>query len=88
MLRNVRARLSESEMARFGGNAHVRRGLSDDSLWDGFWVFGGSDRSQTFERAVPVDRGDRHSYVHVGERLAVALGGRQDAAAGHRVVHA
>ena len=56
VLRNVRARPSESEMVRFGRNAHVRRGLSDDSLWDGFWVFGGSDRSRRFERAVPVDR--------------------------------
>ena len=56
VLRNVRARPSESEMARFGGNAHVRRGLSDDSLWDGFWLFGGSARSRRFERAVPVDR--------------------------------
>ena len=55
-LRNVRARPSESEMARFGGNAHVRRGLSDSSLWDGFWLFGGSSRSRRFERAVPVGR--------------------------------
>ena len=31
VLRNVCARPSESEMARFGGNAHVRRGLSDSS---------------------------------------------------------
>ena len=57
VLRNVRSRPSQAQMARFGANAHVRRGLSDAALWDGFWVFAGSGRSRRFERAVPVDRG-------------------------------
>ena len=54
--RSVQVHPSEEVMTRIGANAHVRRGLSDAALWDGFWVFSGSARSRRFERAVPVDR--------------------------------
>ena len=40
----------------FGRNAHVIRGRSDPDLWDGFWVFRGSEDSRRFRRAVPVTR--------------------------------
>lgn len=43
-------------IARFGRNAHIRRGLSDRRLWDRFWVISGSTHSQRFKRAVPVTR--------------------------------
>ncbi len=57
ILRDVRSTPSAEEMQRFSGNAHVRRGLSDDRLWDRFWIFGGSERSERFRKAVPVTRG-------------------------------
>jgi len=41
---------------RFSVNAHVRRGDSDSSLWDSFWLFGGSSWSQRFQQAVPVTK--------------------------------
>ena len=56
ILADVRTRPDASTMARYGRNAHVRRGLSDDDLWDGFWVFAGTPRSRRFPRAVPVTR--------------------------------
>ena len=56
VLRDVRSRPSAEEMRRFSENSHVRRGLSDDRLWDGFWIFGGSERSKRFRKAVPVTR--------------------------------
>ena len=56
VLRDVRARPSAGEMARFGANAHIRRGLWDSGLWDRFWVFGGSSNSRRFHHAVPVTR--------------------------------
>ncbi len=56
VLRDVQCRPGAGELRRFSENAHVRRGMSDDSLWDRFWVFGGSDRSRRFRRAVPVTR--------------------------------
>ena len=40
---------------RSARNAHVVRGRCTGS-WDGFWVFGGSDESRRFERAVPITR--------------------------------
>ena len=43
------------EGERSARNAHVVRGRCTGS-WDGFWVFGGSDESRRFERAVPVTR--------------------------------
>jgi hypothetical protein len=43
-------------MKRYGTNAHILRGISDDSLWDRFWVFGGSANSKRFHKAVPVTR--------------------------------
>ena len=55
-LRDVRKRPLSEAMRRFGANAHVRRGLCDPELWDGFWVFGGSSHSRRFERAVPLTR--------------------------------
>ena len=56
ILRDVRAQPSTEEIARYGTNAHIRRGLWDSDLWDRFWVFGGSDNSRRFRHAVPVTR--------------------------------
>jgi len=57
ILSGVRSEPSDVELARYGTNAHVRRGLNDPlAHWDGFWVFGGSSRSRRLRRAVPVDR--------------------------------
>jgi hypothetical protein len=56
ILPNVRSKPSPAQLQRFGANAHVRKGLNDDAHWDGFWIFGGSERSVRFNRAVPVDR--------------------------------
>jgi hypothetical protein len=56
ILPNVRVKPTPEQLQRFGSNAHVRKGLNDDAHWDGFWVFGGSERSVRFHRAVPVDR--------------------------------
>ncbi|MDA1189397.1 MAG: hypothetical protein O2854_06955 [Chloroflexi bacterium] len=57
VLANVRSRPDDATMARFGGNAHIRRGLTNAKHWDGFWIFGGSLNSRRFERAVPITRG-------------------------------
>jgi hypothetical protein len=56
LLRGVRARPSRATLSPFLRNAHVRRGLSDEALWDGYWVFRGSQRSRRFRAAVPVTR--------------------------------
>lgn len=56
ILPNVRSKPTPDQLQRFGANAHVRKGLNDDVHWDGFWVFGGSERSVRFNRAVPVNR--------------------------------
>jgi len=56
ILSNVRVKPSSEQLQRFGSNAHVRKGLNSDTNWDGFWVFGGSERSVRFNRAVPVTR--------------------------------
>jgi len=56
VLANVRAHPGEQALARFGANAHVRRGLADAAYWDGFWVFGGGPGSGLFERALIVGR--------------------------------
>ena len=58
ILRDVRARPSEAELARFGANAHVRRGLADPTYWDGFWVFAGAPRSAAFARALVIGRAE------------------------------
>lgn len=55
-LSNVRRPPEAPQFAQVAENAHVRRGLTDPSHWDGFWVFRGSERSQRFRRAVPVTR--------------------------------
>ncbi|MDP6403223.1 MAG: hypothetical protein QF467_06715 [SAR202 cluster bacterium] len=56
VIRDVRSRPTANVFRRVAANAHVRRGLSQPGLWDGFWVFCGSDRSRRFHRAVPVTR--------------------------------
>ena len=56
ILKDVTQRPTDAEMKRYGANAHILRGLSDDSLWDRFWVFGGSPNSKRFQKAVPVTR--------------------------------
>jgi len=56
VLRDVTSRPDDEVLERFGANAHVRRGLSNSTLWDRFWVFRGSGRSRRFQRAVPVTR--------------------------------
>ena len=43
-------------MRRIGRNAHVLRGLTDPSHFDGFWVFCGTENSRRFRGAVPVNR--------------------------------
>ena len=56
LLRSVRARPSRAALSPFLRNAHVRRGLCDAALWDGYWVFRGSERSRRFRAGVPVTR--------------------------------
>lgn len=56
VLRDVASRPPEHVLRGFQANAHVRRGLSDPALWDGFWVFKGSRRSRRFHHAAPVTR--------------------------------
>ena len=57
ILSDVRAEPSETELKRYRTNAHIRRGCNDPSEnWDGFWVFGGSDKSMRLKYGVPVDR--------------------------------
>ena len=43
-------------MERFQANAHLRRAMSCESLWDNFWVFAGSSWSNRFYKAVPVTK--------------------------------
>ena len=56
ILRSVWVPPSDLQMERFNVNAHIRRGMADEDLWDGFWVFGGSSWSRRFYKAVPVTR--------------------------------
>ena len=56
VVEDVKDRPKERVFERVRANAHVRRGLSDPRLWDGFWVFAGSSRSRRFRKAVPVVR--------------------------------
>ncbi|MBT3942229.1 MAG: hypothetical protein HOC77_06035 [Chloroflexi bacterium] len=57
ILAGVEEHPTQAEMARYGVNAHIRRGLNDPSQhWDRFWIFGGSERSKRLTHAVPVDR--------------------------------
>lgn len=57
ILSGVLAEPSQTELKRYGTNAHIRRGFNDPSEnWDGFWVFGGSDKSLRLKYGVPVDR--------------------------------
>jgi hypothetical protein len=57
ILSSVLAEPTETELKRYGTNAHIRRGFNDPSEnWDGFWVFGGSDKSMRLKYGVPVDR--------------------------------
>jgi hypothetical protein len=56
ILKSVSGQPSDIEMGRFQVNAHIRRGMSDKSLWDKFWVFGGSSWSNRFYKAVPVTK--------------------------------
>ncbi|MDC0035745.1 hypothetical protein OAJ44_05265 [Chloroflexi bacterium] len=56
VLKSVSQQPSELEMQRFQVNSHIRRGMSDKSLWDNFWVFGGSSWSNRFYKAVPVTK--------------------------------
>ena len=56
VLRKVTARPDDAALVRFGRNSHIRRGLSDPGLWDGFCLFSGSSRSRRLSRAAPIDR--------------------------------
>ena len=56
VLRDVVSHPDTATLRRFAANAHVRRGLSDARLWDGFWAFAGSPASRRFKTAVPVTR--------------------------------
>lgn len=53
---DVAERPHEVALTRINRNAHVRRGLTHEKYWDGFWVFAGSENSRRFEKAVPVTR--------------------------------
>ena len=54
--RSVTDPLSTLDLEPINLNAHVRRAMTDDSLWDSFWVFCGSSWSRRFKKAVPVTR--------------------------------
>ena len=56
ILRSVSTRPDIQTLDRFSTNSHIRRAMDDDSLWDGFWVFGGSSWSKRFSKAVPVTK--------------------------------
>ena len=56
VLKSVSEFPSELEMERFQANAHLRRAMSYESLWDNFWVFAGSSWSSRFYKAVPVTK--------------------------------
>jgi putative DNA base modification enzyme with NMAD domain len=58
VLRDVGGRPDEAALARFGANAHIRRGLADEACWDGFWVFAGGPGSGLFERALVIGRAE------------------------------
>ncbi len=49
-------RPSDEQLARFGANAHVRKGLNNPANWDGFWVFAGTPQTVRFERAAAFGR--------------------------------
>ncbi len=70
ILRSVREQPGEKQMARFGANAHVRKGLNDPLHWDGFWVFAGTKRAGRFERGVPFAR-------ELCDRVMLAAGGER-----------
>ena len=56
VLKGVRSRPTDGVIRVFEKNAHLRRGLTDPALWDGFWVFKGGEGSRRFPRAVPVHK--------------------------------
>jgi len=56
ILSSVDVRPEIQTLERYLANAHVRRAMDDDSLWDRFWVFAGSSWSKRFLKAVPVTR--------------------------------
>ena len=68
ILRDVRSRPADDVMGRFEANAHIRRGMSDPTLWDRFWVFRGSERSRRFRKAVPFTR-------QLAQRVFTSAGG-------------
>ena len=70
VLGEVSSRPDDATLRRFASNAHVRRGMGDGRLWDGFWAFGGSSASRRFHRAVPVTRA-------LAERALTAADGSQ-----------
>ena len=88
VMKNVRERLSESEMARFGRNAHVRRGTQRRLPVGRLLGLWGLDPLTQVRAGGARGQGDRGGRVYVREGLAVAMGRRQDASAGHRVVYA
>ncbi len=56
LFRGLHSTQLDDESSPFRRNAHVLRARSDELLWDGFWVFRGSERSVRFATAVPVTR--------------------------------
>lgn len=57
ILPSVTNRPNKTVLEKFAKNAHVLRGQNDDALWDSFWIFKGSEKSQRFEKAVPITKG-------------------------------
>ncbi len=76
ILRSAYRPPDDDALARFAANAHVRRAMNDRRNWDGFWVFAGTDRSQRFNYAVPVDRtfADTVLRTATGDRYAWPAG--------------
>ena len=49
ILQDVRSRPTDDVLSPIRANAHIRRGMSDPTLWDRFWVFRGSEGSRRFQ---------------------------------------
>jgi len=55
ILKEVTARPKRS-IGKFINNAHMRRALYDQKLWNSFWVFKGSKHSCRFEYSIPFSK--------------------------------
>jgi len=76
ILKETVARPKRSILRKFINNAHIRRALYDPKLWNGFWVFKGSQRSRRFKHAVPLSKGFAEKVIRDsrGHKLIWAKG--------------